>query len=65
MANGSISTSDFPSYVLDGLFDSFGKEIMSDDDCGRNYDDVGKLNNKTDQLVLIDTQMPVKIKDIE
>ena len=32
MAEGSISTSDLPSYILDGLFDRFGKETISDDD---------------------------------
>ena len=30
MAECSISTSDLPSYVLDGLCDSFGKESISD-----------------------------------
>ena len=47
MAEGSISTSDLPSYVLDGLFDSFGDETILDDDYVKNYD-VGKLNNETD-----------------
>ena len=32
LAEGSISTSDLPSYVLDGLFGSFGEETISDDD---------------------------------
>ena len=36
---------DLLSYILDILFDSFGKEIISDDDDIRNYDDVGKLGN--------------------
>ena len=36
MAEGSISTSDLPWYVLDGLFDSFGEETISDDDDLRN-----------------------------
>ena len=46
MAEGSISSSDLPSYVLDGLFDSFGKETVSDaDDDLRNYNDVSKLSN--------------------
>ena len=40
MAEGSISTSDLPLYILDGLFDSFGKEAISDDDDIQNYDDV-------------------------
>ena len=40
MAEGSISTSDLPLYVLDGLFDSFGKETISDDDEVQNYDNV-------------------------
>ena len=35
---------------LDGLFDSFGKETISDDDYVRNYDDVGERNNETDRL---------------
>ena len=33
---------------LDGLFDSFGEETISDDDYVWNYDDVGKFNNETD-----------------
>ena len=32
MSEGSIPTTDLPSCVLDGLFDSFGKETISDDD---------------------------------
>ena len=48
-----------PWYVLDGLFDSFGKETLSDDGYVRNYVDVGELNNKTDRLVLIDIRTPV------
>ena len=31
MVEGRISTSSLSSYVLDGLFDSFGKETISDD----------------------------------
>jgi len=31
-----LQTSDLPSYVLDGLFGSFGEEIISDDDDIRN-----------------------------
>jgi len=47
MAEGSISTSDLPWYVLDGLFASFGEqEIILGDDYIRNYN-VGELNNKT------------------
>ena len=47
MAEGSISTSDLPWYVLDGLFDSFvEEETTSGDDYIRNYN-VGELNNKT------------------
>ena len=33
---------------MDGLFDSFGKETISDDVYIQNYDSVGKLNNETD-----------------
>ena len=29
---------------LDGLFDNFGEETISDDDYVRNYDDGGELN---------------------
>ena len=36
-----------------GLFDSFGKETILDDDYVRNYNDVGKLNNKTDLAIRI------------
>ena len=44
----SVSPSDFSSNALDGLFDSFGEETMSDDNYIRSYDDVGELNNETD-----------------
>jgi len=47
MAEGSILTSDFPSYVLNGVFDSFGEETVSDDIDVRNYDDAGELSNET------------------
>ena len=36
MTEGSISTTDLSSYVLDGLFGSFGEETISDDDYVRN-----------------------------
>ena len=36
------------TYVLDGLFDSFGEENIQDDDHSLNYDNVGELNNETD-----------------
>ena len=36
MVEGSISTSELPWYVLDGLFDSFGEEAILDDDI-KNY----------------------------
>ena len=65
MVEGSISTSDLPSDFLDGLFDSFSKNTISDDDYVRSYDDVGELNNETDRLVFIDTRMPVMIKVTE
>ena len=48
MANCSISTSDLPSYVLDGLFYSSGEETLSDDDDAQNYDNVGELSSETD-----------------
>ena len=48
MTEGSISTSDLSSYVLDCLFDSFCEETILDDGYIQNYDDVGKLSNKTD-----------------
>ena len=62
IAEGSISTSDLSLYVLDGLFDSFGKETNSDDDDVRNYDDIAELSNETDSgsgSILIDTRMPM------
>ena len=43
MAEGSISTSDLRSYVLDGLFDSLGKETILEDDDIKNYADVDEL----------------------
>ena len=61
VTEGNISTSDLPSYVLDGLFDSFGEQTISDGDYIRNYNNVDELNNKTDQLVLIDTRMPMDV----
>ena len=48
MVKGSISTGDLPSHVLDGLFDSVGKETISDDVYIQNYCSVGKLINETD-----------------
>ena len=33
---------------MDGLFDSFGEETISDDDYIQNYDDIGKLSNESD-----------------
>ena len=48
MAECSISTTDLLSYVLDGLFASFGEETILDDDDVWNYDDVGELCNETD-----------------
>ena len=44
IAEGSISSRG----ILDGLFDSFGKETVSDNDDNRNYNDIGKLSNETD-----------------
>ena len=34
---------------MDGLFHSFGKETISDDDDVENYDNVDKPTNKTDR----------------
>ena len=48
MSESSISTSDLPLYVLDGIFYSFGEETTLDNDDVRNYDYVGKLCNVTD-----------------
>ena len=48
MAEGSISTSYLPTYVLDGLFYSFG-EKTDYNDYVRNYHDVGELSNETDR----------------
>ena len=44
--------------LLDSLFDS------SDDNYVQNYD-VGRFNNETDRLVLIDTRTPAMIKVTE
>ena len=59
MAEGSISTSDLPSYGLDGLFDSFGKETLLEDDYIRSYDNVGELNHTTDHdsWIIVDRYM--------
>ena len=60
-----ISTRDLPLYVLDSLFDSFGKETISDDDYFQNYDDVGKRSSETDhysRISFINTRTPVMIK---
>ena len=49
-------------YVLDVLFDSF--ETTSDDDI-RNYNNVGKLCNKTAHdsgSICTDTRLPVMVK---
>ena len=48
LVEGSISTGDLPSLVLDGLFDSFGDETISDDVYIQNFNDVDELNNETD-----------------
>ena len=50
---------------LDGLIDRFGEETVLDDDYVRNYDDVGEFDNKTDQLVFIDSRTPVMTKVTE
>ena len=50
MAEGSILTSDLPGYVLDGLFDNFGLETISDDYVW-NYNNIGELSDKTDMTM--------------
>ena len=45
MADGFTSTDDLPPYVLDGLFDSFIDESLSDVD-DRNNKDVGVLSDR-------------------
>ena len=45
MADGFTSTGDLPPYVLDGLFDSFSDESLSDAD-DRNNSDVSELSDR-------------------
>ena len=45
MADGITSTDDLPTYVLDGLFDSFSDESLSGVD-DRNNGDVGELSDR-------------------
>ena len=45
LADGFTSTDDLPPYVLDGLFDSFSEESLSDVD-NRNNNDVGELSDR-------------------
>ena len=45
MADGITSTDNLPPYVLDGLFDSFSNESLSDVD-DRNNNDVGELSDQ-------------------
>ena len=45
MADGITSTDDLPLYVLDGLFDSFSNESLSDFD-DRSNNDVGELSDR-------------------
>ena len=45
MADGFTSTGSLPPYVLDGLFDSFSDESLSDAD-DRNNNDVSELSNR-------------------
>ena len=45
MADSITSTDDLPQYVLDGLFDSFSDEPLSDGD-DRNNNDVGELSDR-------------------
>ena len=44
MADGITSTDNIPPYVLDGLFDSFGTESLSDVE-DQNNNDVGELSD--------------------
>ena len=44
MADGITSTDNLPPYVLDGLFDSFSDESLSDVD-DQNNNDVGELSD--------------------
>ena len=45
IADGFTSTEDLPPYVLDGLFDSFSDESLSDVH-DRNINDVGELSDR-------------------
>ena len=45
MADGFTSTDGLPPYVLDGLFDSFSDESLSDAD-DRNNNDVSELSDR-------------------
>ena len=45
IADGITSTDDLPLYVLDGLFDSFSDESLSDVD-DRNNNNVGELSDR-------------------
>ena len=45
MADGFTSTGGLPPYVLDGLFDSFSDESLSDAD-DRNNNDVSELSDQ-------------------
>ena len=44
MADSITSTDDLPLYVLDGLFDNFSNESLSDVD-DRNNNDVGEFSD--------------------
>ena len=54
MADGFTSTDGLPPYVLDGLFDSFSDESLSDAD-DRNYNDVGELSDRAGSKTDIDS----------
>ena len=45
MADGFTSTDDLPPFVLDGLFDSFSDESLSNVD-DRNNNAVGELSDR-------------------
>ena len=45
MADGFTSTDGLPPYVLDGLFDNFSDESLSDAD-DRNNNDVSELSDR-------------------
>ena len=64
MAEGSISTSGLPLYVLNGLFYSFCEETISKDNVFKTTTMLVNLATKLTMTVgvfFINTQMPVMI----